>query len=719
MIKKLIVILLSLSLIFTNTLANLGGKLSSQADTVLIANESIVNISADIKADSLHVATKTFHSDIGITKLKKELDLGEEVNELVSNSSTIQANKDIDINTIANLNLIGTDVKAKGDINLVSTKGNVNILSKQSNNDFDNKTASGYLKTSQTNQTNSNLEAANINITSNSLHVKASNLSAKENINVNVKKSITIEAGETREYSDLKHKIKGSFLGGKLDQQDTIDNTTLIKSTLKAKNINLTANQINLIASQIKADEVKITTEVLRLISKKDSSYESHFKDSSGLMTRTIATKGHIKEKVVAAGIEVTKQLMLNNKDITNKLKHSEINDKKIQTRISQELQTNNIIKTLSSQYDLTHEQIELVKAYAKSKEWDESHTSLTAVGAIIVAIVVTVCTAGIGTGEAVAGLSAAQATATAAELAVTTSGTMVAEAAAVSATSALTTATITAAVTNAVVAGVATQVATAAITGESLKIDVGSIIKGAVSAGVLSYVNSAFTTDALNSNMNITKYAKNAAIRGTTQGAISELSGGKFEDGFKTGAILSVLNDGSLQMRQYVKENFDYGGKNGEAVNPNAQSAGVNGDKAKIGGSHFKKIIKNEEIVGKEVIAPFGGNQTGDRLIFGIPYDEDGLIDNAIEHFGGPHDFLSSWNYENIDGTTYLVKDGILENIASGLLLLPATPLATSTAIQNNIGLINTININMKEDKQKAKSLTELYYSQGLKNED
>ena len=90
---------------------------------------------------------------------------------------------------------------------------------------------------------------------------------------------------------------------------------------------------------------------------------------------------------------------------------------------------------------------------------------------------------------EAVAGLSAAQSTVTAAQLAVTTSGTMVAEAAAISAASALTTATITAAATNAVVAGVATQVATAAITGESFKLDVESLVKGALVAGVLTGV--------------------------------------------------------------------------------------------------------------------------------------------------------------------------------------------------------------------------------------
>lgn len=109
-----------------------------------------------------------------------------------------------------------------------------------------------------------------------------------------------------------------------------------------------------------------------------------------------------------------------------------------------------------------------------------------------------------------------------------------------------------------------------------------------------------------------------------------------------------------------------------------------------------------------------------GEKKIFGLDYQKGGLADSAIEHFAGPHDFLSSWNYENIDGTTYLVNDGTFENIASGLLLIPATPLAVSTAIQNNIGLINTLNINMQKDKLKVKSITDLYYdNKGLKSED
>ena len=583
----------NLVILANKTIANLGGKLSSQADTTLIANESIVNISADIKADSLHVATKTFHSDVGITKLKRELDLGEEVNELVSNSSTIQANKNITINTINNLNLIGTDVKAKGDINLASTKGNVNILSKQSNNNFDNKTATGYLKTSQTNQISSNLEANNINITSNSLHVKASNLSAKENINVNVKKSITIEAGENREYSDFKHKIKGSFLGGKLEQQDTIDNTTLITSTLKAKNINLTANQINLIASQIKADEVKITTEVLRLISQKNSSYESHFKDSSGLMTRTIATKGHIKEEVVKAQIEVTKQLILNNKDITNKLQHSGINDKKIQTRISQELQTDNIIKTLSSQHNLTHDQIELVKAYAKSKEWDESHTSLTTIGAIIVAIVVTVCTMGAGT--------AAVASVTTTQVASFTA-----------------TQVIAAAATQAVVSGIATQVATAAITGESFKLDVESLVKGAVTAGVLSYASGIVDQTMgiekveyknLSNLQKITKGVANTTIR---SGVNSVVYGIDFKDSLKYGLATQATNlgfefVGDTSMFQELYNNNKYFTEG--AIGKLALHGLAGGIGAELAGGDFKAGAASAAV--RELISPLTSDQS------------------------------------------------------------------------------------------------------------
>ena len=88
----------------------------------------------------------------------------------------------------------------------------------------------------------------------------------------------------------MKHNVKGSFLGGSLKQQDTIDNTKLITSTLKAQNITLNAKQIELIASKIEADTAKVKAEVLKLTSGKDSSQENHVKKKEKKRKRGQAT---------------------------------------------------------------------------------------------------------------------------------------------------------------------------------------------------------------------------------------------------------------------------------------------------------------------------------------------------------------------------------------------------------------------------------------------
>ena len=47
----------------------------------------------------------------------------------------------------------------------------------------------------------------------------------------------------------------------------------------------------------------------------------------------------------------------------------------------------------------------------------------------------------------------------------------------------------------------------------------------------------------------------------------------------------------------------------------------------------------------------------------------------NTLKYFARPHDFMSSWNYENINGVTYLKDNGNLVDVVSGLLLIPSTP--------------------------------------------
>ena len=61
----------------------------------------------------------------------------------------------------------------------------------------------------------------------------------------------------------------------------------------------------------------------------------------------------------------------------------------------------------------------------------------------------------------------------------------------------------------------------------------------------------------------------------------------------------------------------------------------------------------------------------------------------NTLERYAEAHDFMSSWNYENINGVTYLKDNGGLVNVASGLLLIPSVPFALAPFLQENFSNI------------------------------
>jgi filamentous hemagglutinin len=91
---------------------------------------------------------------------------------------------------------------------------------------------------------------------------------------------------------------------------------------------------------------------------------------------------------------------------------------------------------------------------------------------------------------------------------------------------------------------------------------------------------------------------------------------------------------------------------------------------------------------------------------LFGSEYEAGSFSDKVIEHFAGPHDFMFSWNYQNIDQVTYLKDNGGLVNTASGLLLIPAIPFAAAPFIQNNINEINDIKNIQKQEEKKAEEV-------------
>lgn len=444
----------------------------------------------------------------------------------------------------------------------------------------------------------------------------------------------------------------------KSNGEESSSNYNLAISTLLAKDISLSSNTINALASVIEATNVDVNTKLLNLVSAKSTSVNTTLSNNAGVLTATIKTKGKIEEIEIPAIIKVKDKFTLNGKDITNKLDTTTF--KAINDSLNSEEFKEGVIRELRSNSDtpIDEETINQVKALLNSKEWEDKTTTLSGMGALIITAIVTFLTAGAGT--AVAG--------------------------ALGAAAASTTSMAISAMTTAVIANSTVQLTNNLLSHGKVKFDTSSLAKSAISAGVLSYAGAALGTNALTQNMDFSDYVKNATINGTLQGISSEINGGEFKKGFLTGVALSIMSDASLQMRKHVKENYNYAGKNGEIVPDDTQSVGVRGDGVKIGGSHFEKVYEDGVLKGRPIDAPTGGSQTGPRRLFGKSYEKGSLADHAIEHFAGPHDFMSSWNYENINGVTYLKDNGSLVNIASGLLLVPAAPFAAAPFIQGHL---------------------------------
>ena len=266
------------------------------------------------------------------------------------------------------------------------------------------------------------------------------------------------------------------------------------------------------------------------------------------MLTRTIATKGHIKEVAKEAKIEVNNKLIVNNKDITN------------------QLQADKIIKTLSSEGKLTHEQINLVKAVLNNKEWDDKTTTLSGLGSLIVAVVVTVLTAGAGTAiVGAAGTAAAGTTAAA----------------------------VQAAVVQSVVTGVTTQLTTAAITGNSFKLDGKALLKGAVSAGVMSYagsmIDSSLGLEGVDvADMSYTEQFQQGVSHSVVKSAVdSAVYGTDFEDNLVFNATTNIGNKAFEYVgHELYAENSQYK----DILPPKAITHGIiGGAVAELQGGDFK----------------------------------------------------------------------------------------------------------------------------------
>ena len=159
------------------------------------------------------------------------------------------------------------------------------------------------------------------------------------------------------------------------------------------------------------------------------------------------------------------------------------------------------------------------------------------------------------------------------------------------------------------------------------------------IAGGSFEDITKSFATSYISSKMSakINKYYGNTynfsrvITESVSGGVTSGLSGGKFEDGFKSALVISGLTSAAMNMRYSMIEQSKIDG-----INAMGESAGFKGDGFKLGGGRY-------DANNPGAISLLGGRQGGQGSIFGYEYAPGSFPDLLVESFAGPHDYFNS----------------------------------------------------------------------------
>jgi len=399
--------------------------------------------------------------------------------------------------------------------------------------------------------------------------------------NVDYTRQLNVLSVHDSSYDKLTNESKGLLSSYK--QVDETRTSRAIASHLKAKHVNVSADTMTMIGSSIEADAARITAQVLNLASDKNRTFERHFKDTSGLILRTIADKGHIRETAAPSTI-AAERLIFNGRTLGGASDHAG-GDHHTSDREHQGDNHHALITALSSEHNLNEAQINQIKAVLNSEEWNRETTTLSQTGSLIVQAVVTSLTSGAGstvTGALMQGMSeAAQAAVSAA--------------------------------VNSIASQVTSQLVTAALTGESPRLDVGSIALNAVKSAVIAGVD--LKMDAMIKQAKLGELGTSVATAVGHAGSSTAVYGGRFEDALKANLISAASAQGFEFIGHNLYENPKYKGMN---LPPKAVVHGlVGGVMAQISGGDFKSGViatATAHVIGEDLIGP----RYADRVIHG-----------------------------------------------------------------------------------------------------
>ncbi len=478
---------------------NLGGSMRSEGAVKVAANDTFNNISGSVSGETVDIMASRVNIETAVTNKNTTHAPGQtETEAMLHDRASVTSKSGTTIVGLNEVNITGAKIATEQGDTTIASSGDVIVTSAKKHDKHDFNIKGGYNRGEVLTHTGSEIEGDNVKISSGkSILLEGTSVTADEKIDLQAKDNIVIASIQNRKSQD-DYLETGGMLGAK-NILSTQKNSSIVgSSALKANQVNISSKELTLIGSKIEAESARITAEALTLISDKNSEYESHFSDTSGTLTRTIESKGFLRESAAPSTITAAK-ILFNQPEQSGEAdgQGSQFNEQALRDLQDQ------LITQLSSEHNLTHEQITAVRATLENREWHDKTTTLSKMGSIIVRVISTVVApqfslAFEGASEAV-------------NIAIT-------------------------AAVNSISEQFTSQLLTVALTGDSSNFDLDSLLKGAIQAGVTAGMT--FEVNGIIADANLGYLGDKMASTVSNAAINTVVYGGSFEDNIINSAI-------------------------------------------------------------------------------------------------------------------------------------------------------------------------------------
>ncbi|MGD8231415.1 hemagglutinin repeat-containing protein [Vibrio sp. TRT 1302] len=301
----------SLNLTSTNSIRNLGGSITSNADLSLLAKQDIINLSGEIQGSN--VSLTATHGDIVnetlATTLTSTLGSSSSTSTTLGKTASISAAGNLALSAGNNIKDLAADITSQGEMNLTAGQ-NIIVSSKENtlnaSGSFGGEASTSQIGSSITAGGNVSLNAGN------DITVSASKLASQQTLSLEAGNNVTIETALNKQSDSTNLTNYTSINRSEQHQRSTLTGNNV---TIKANN-GATLSGSTITAAQSVSIEAKGDVNILAV---SDSQYHYDKTDTAKSFGRSqITTNETYREQVNGSAITAGGNVSLNaSNDIT------------------------------------------------------------------------------------------------------------------------------------------------------------------------------------------------------------------------------------------------------------------------------------------------------------------------------------------------------------------------------------------------------------------